>query len=262
MISKGWLSVVGFLAGLAMGIVLTGKARSLLESAAPVASDSRPPASEVVQEPPAPIPAAVHVHVPEPPAPSYRERLQKIAEVNSLLNSRIAVSMFNHDELNETFLKVYDVTPNEVARLKAHISTAKTTLTRLLAEHAAIKPTEGGGYSISIPPFPEEGGRVYDDFLQRIRGVLGDERFDSYRATVSGDGDWGSFGQFGLNETTINVRSAPAGTKGDAKVRMSFRDDGTMSTVVDADPVYIRREYPEIYRKMVAVGLWTEPPRD
>jgi len=258
--SKGWLLVVWFLAGLTVGIVLPGKPRPSHGPVATVASGLRPPAPGVVQAPLAPAPAAAHL--PEPPVPAYRERLRKIAEVNSLLNSRIAVSMFNHDELNETFLKVYDVTPDEVARLKAHISAAKTALTRLEAEHAAIKPTEGGGYSISIPPFPEEGGRVYDDFLQGIRGVLGDERFDSYRATVSGDADSDGFGRFGLNETTIDVRPAAAGTNGEATGGINLGSDGTMRTVLVANPAYIRHMRPEIYRKMVAAGLWKEPPRD
>ena len=253
--SKWCLSIVCFLAGLAVGIVVawtSGAPRTM--AARPTVASGEPELWVVPSSPSLPPVNATAAPKPNPP---YRERLNVIAEVNSLLQMKIVVPLLNGYEVNEGFIKVYGLTSGEVAQLKASFSAAKKNIAMLEAKHASIEPYGENGYLISIPPFPQEGGAVYDGLLQSIHEVLGDERFLAYRASTS-DMETSGFGMFGLSETIINVSPTKEGVNLTSQASSSFDGNGPRKAHVDMNPVFFLTDYPEIYQRMVAAGFWKE----
>lgn len=248
--SKLWFPILCFLVGIAFGFAIAGARRP-----AYVASESRPgipltPRPTQVKPPPPRISAA-----PKIEKPVYRDRIAALSDLNSLLRAKISVPLTNGEEVNEDFVKVFGLTAAEVAQLKVSFAEAKKRIAELEASHASIVPEGENAFTISILPFPKEGGQVYDSLLQSIHDVLGDERFAAYR-TFSPDMDSSMFGMFGLSDTTIAIRPVKQGEKPTANGSSSFDPGGPMKVRLDTNPVFFPTQYPAIYQKMVASGLW------
>lgn len=256
---KWWLSIGCFLTGLAVGIVVTPMSRESRVTATRSPLVFSAPEPKALPAPPSPQSTTAAPALE--PKPSYRDRLSTIAELNSLLRVKIAVPLLNFDEVNDDFVKVYGLRPGEVARLKANFAAAKNSLAIWEAKHATIEPSGENGYSISIPPFPQEGGLVYDGLLQSIHEVLGDERFAAYRASA-GDMDSSGFGMFGLSKTTIDVRPSKEGERPTSTSSSSVDANGTMKFQVNTNPAFFAKQYPELYQKTVEAGLWKGTTRD
>jgi len=248
------LSIVWLLVGIAIGIGIATM------SFAPRASYVSPPVvtratlPKLQQQPPPPVRAQA-TQMSKPP---FRDRLMALSEMNSLLRAKIRVPLLVGEDINEDFVKLYGMSAHEVAQLKASFSAAKHKIAELDAAHALIEPMGVHAYSISIPAYPQEGGVVYDELMRSIREVLGDERFAAYLSTGNELLDTSAFGKFGMSETVIAIRpaevgEAPGSTSGSIS---GFGGDRPMQVVVDTDTSAFPTLYPEIYRKMLAAGLW------
>ena len=85
--------------------------------------------------------------------------------------------------------------------------------------------------------------------------MLGNERFDFYRAT-NADVESSAFGMFGLNQTTIAVRPLKPGDQQSSTSSSHLTPAGTWEVRAEVDATFLRVRYPEIYQKMVTTGVW------
>lgn len=190
------------------------------------------------------------------------DRLKVVSEMNMLLNSRFTVTLMTGDILNPDFVKMFGLTPGEEARLNAEIAAAKLRLARLEASHATIKPMQNGGLVVTIPPFPAEGGEVYNTFQRALLETLGPERF-AYREQMLGPGSQEDYnlGNFGLTDTVINVRPAGAGSTTTSEWN-SDQKTGLVTMHTDASVEYLKALRPELYKKLVVGGYVPSSPSD
>jgi len=104
-----------------------------------------------------------------PPEPEYVSRLEGISKMNRLLSAKFRVPMLVWNDLNPDFVTLYGLSESEVQVLLNEIRATRKQLAELGATHATFKADPMGGIVVSIPPFPVEGGAVYDRFLATIR---------------------------------------------------------------------------------------------
>jgi hypothetical protein len=182
------------------------------------------------------------------------ERLNVVAEMNARLNTKFTVSLTAGDVLNPDFVKMFGLTPAEESRLNGEMAAAKLRLAQLEASHARITRTQNGGLVITIPPFPVEGGEVYNTFEHALRETLGAERF-SYREQMLGSGsqDDYNFGNFGLTDSVINVKLAGERSTTTSEWA-SDQKTGLVTMHTDASLDYLRALRPQLYQKLVAGG--------
>ena len=89
--------------------------------------------------------------------------------MNRLLSAKFRVPMLVWNDLNPDFVTLYGLSESEVQVLLNEIRATRKQLAELGATHATFKADPMGGIVVSIPPFPVEGGAVYDRFLATIR---------------------------------------------------------------------------------------------
>jgi hypothetical protein len=193
---------------------------------------------------------------------SFSTRLKSLLELNQFLKfqPKISVPLFNGDTINQDFVALFDLSPQQIDKMRNLVSAVKMRIAQIEAAHAVIEPKGDSEFLISVPPFPTEGGLVYNDMLDSIRKILGDERYVFYMAMPSHDLESTTFRGFGLSESMIDLK--PFDEK-----------NGTASGSFTVDPetkyikshVYTNSElfpedYPELYKKMVNDGLWKPSP--
>lgn len=245
--------LVGFGAGVAVGLMLPAASRAPDVSQARTQTAPVAPQTAVVASPaPASLPDSAITDALDP----VRERLRSISELNALLSQRIRLRMFApFGKVDDGFSKVFGLTGDELARLTAGLETTKARIAALDAKHAVIEPVGDGGYRIAIAPYPCEGGAVYDGLQGVIQEVLGPERFAAWREMSDEiDTDW-TFRKFGLSETTITLHDAKEGENMIFSTGTHSREDGVVVTTVKTTSQGLADQYPEVYWKMVADGL-------
>ncbi len=253
--SNWFLSVGCFAAGVVVGSVLWWRGERTVHL--PVSEQGALPAQVAPERPRnAAFPRAM-------PDRSEREtkvgvRLRALAELNGCLGNKISLPLLSFDELNADFLAVYDVTAAEKERMEAAVAKAQKEVANLETKFAVITPGPDGGFSISIPPFPEEGGAVYDELHRTVRSVLGAERYALYQ-TTGGEADSHSFGGCGIGETTINIRKPGTGNDMMGSWSSSGGLDGTVTKEVEIGRLAFVKQYPDLARKMADEGLWPMP---
>ena len=193
---------------------------------------------------------------PNPPDPTaaLMARLEMISDLNASLTNKFVVSILNGEELNEDFVRLFELSASDASRLKAALAAARAEITRLESQRAQIEPKGNGKFAITIRPFPLEGGAVYDRLNNSIRAILGEERYPYYqRLSAHHFTQSSAFGMFGLSETVINVQPMLS-ANGDpwATMRMSFdQEKGTMIKVSDVDPDMLLTQFPLIHQRMI-----------
>ncbi len=188
------------------------------------------------------------------------ERLKIISEMNARLTSKFTIALLMGEELNPDFVKLFGLTPADEARLKGEIAAAKLRMAQLEASHATIKPKEKGGWVVTVPPFPVEGGEVYDRFQHALHDTLGAERSAYYeQMSVSSSWDGAGLGNFGLTDSVINVKAI-----GEEKTTTSQwgsdQNTGVVTMRTDASVEYLKALRPELYKKLVAEGYVPDSP--
>jgi hypothetical protein len=181
-----------------------------------------------------------------------------VTDLNRVLQNKISVPLLFGEELNPDFAAVFELSPREKNELKTALQNARVRVAELESRHARIEPKGPKEFTISIPPFPAEGGAVFDELTKSIRSTLGETRHPLYLQLSRYDFEGSSaFGMFGLGETVINVkpmRNEKGGPTATGTMS-SNQETGTMSKTLDTDPDFLGVQYPLIYQRMIASGL-------
>lgn len=251
-----FLRVGSFVVGVVVGtVVFRGRAEP--KAASPVSEYANP---AVVDAEPrlAPSPSPLRAASPPENAPLVGTRLRALVELNGCLRHRIPVPLVESDKINDDFVAVYEVSASEKALLEEAVAKAKNRMRELGAKFAVITPGTEDDFRILIPPFPEEGGILFDEFSRSVRAVLGEERYASYQENGE-EADSSSFGGFGVGEAVIILRGP--GTPSDRQY--TIHDEGSprgmVKSLVVVDRMMFLKQYPELARKMVAEGFWQMP---
>jgi len=175
---------------------------------------------------------------------------------------RISVPPVQFGQLNEDFAAVFELSAAEAQRLRASIAATRARLDALEASHAQIVAEGNGRFTVTVPPFPEEGGAVHDDFVAALRGLLGEERWSYYTRISEADFEQSSeFGGFGLTQSVFHVRTGQDGP-GHPSLSSSgsLQDSGTWTREINGDLELFRNQYPLLYEKMRAGGYVPAAP--
>lgn len=122
---------------------------------------------------------------------------------------QVPAIMWPRDKLNPQFIKVFDLSPPEVARLEGSLKLAKEQIDALLSRAATGEiSADGAKLTVTVPPQPTEGGVIHDTLLSAFEQVLGPDRFLLFN-TMSGDAFEQSFDQFGLATEIFTVDLNP-----------------------------------------------------
>lgn len=175
---------------------------------------------------------------------------------------RISVPPVQFGRLNEDFAAVFELSPAETRQLRASITATRARLDALEASHAQIVAEVDGSFTVTVPPFPEEGGAVHDDFVAGLRNLLGEERWNYYTRISSADFEQSSeFGGFGLTHSVFHIR---AGQEGPGHPSLSssgaLQDSGTWTREINGDLELFRNQYPLLYEKMRTGGYVPAAP--
>jgi hypothetical protein len=254
------VAALSLAAGLLVGVRL-GRRTS------PPGEKPGPPVAQVGTPPAATTPGqgqetrAVVTAEPEPP-PAPLSRLRAIAELNRARPMRISVPPVQFGQLNEDFAAVFELSPAEAQRLRASIAATRARLDALEASHAQIVAEGNGRFTVTVPPFPEEGGAVHDDFVAALRGLLGEERWSYYTRISEADFEQSSeFGGFGLTQSVFHVRTGQDGPGHPSLSSSGSRQDsGTWTREINGDLELFRNQYPLLYEKMRAGGYVPAAP--
>lgn len=188
-------------------------------------------------------------------------RLKYISALNARLNQKLTPSLLIFDTVNPDFATIFELSPEEVSRITDAVASAKHRLAELEASHATITPKDNGGWSISVPPFPEEGGQVYTEFQGVVRDTLGTERFAAYKQMNGAVAhEFSTLGDFGLNNTLIEVRP-PGGDQTSSGQWNTDQATGLTTVRTNASLEFIRDRRPELYRKLAAQTGFVAPPK-
>jgi hypothetical protein len=123
-----------------------------------------------------------------------------------LLGFHVQVIGFDHHLTNEarTLLKISE---GEAAILDREADRIAQRLGELETRHAGSR-MENGKLVISIPAFPGEGGKLYDELMATYASTLGAERNELVQQLIGADFG-GSFHGFGLEKREITIERAP-----------------------------------------------------
>lgn len=113
-------------------------------------------------------------------------------------------------KLNDAFVRLFDLTPAEHETLQRVIDDVHAQLDRLERANAAVTRGAAGEFIISVKPFAEAGGAVYDQFLRNFAQTLGPERHAAF-LTLGAEQVERALGRFGAAQRTVTV-SVDGGT--------------------------------------------------
>ena len=252
-----WLAVpMAFALGVVCGRLPFARKHAI--AVAPYTSDPINKKSSVAMANPVVTPEGI-IEAAKKPSDTM-ERLKFVSEMNARLNSKFIIPPFTGDVLNADFVKMFGLTPAEEARLNAEIAAVKLRLAQLEASHATITPTDKGGLVVTIPPFPTEGGEVYNAFQNAFRDTLGAERFAYYQQMLgTGSQEDYNFGNFGLANSIIYVKPASE-DPGTSSQWNSDQKTGLVTVRTEASISYLKSQRSELYQRLVAGGYVSDSP--
>ena len=103
--------------------------------------------------------------------------------------------------IDESFASLFDLKPGEREYLQRAIDEARERLGEMERSNATVTRDGDGNIVVSVRPFPQEGGQVYDAMMQRVADLLGPERNDAFRKMGAEQVEL-SLGRFGSAERT------------------------------------------------------------
>lgn len=191
---------------------------------------------------------------------SFTSRVNALIELNRLLQAKVSVPLLTIDTVNEDFVKLYDLSPQQTQQINNLVTTTKARLAKLEATHASIEPKAVDEFTITVSPFATEGGQLYNEMLKSVRDILGAERYTLYQAMPSYDLDSTGFRNFGLADTVIELKPYH-GENGltTSSSQTTFDPNGLLTMRAKTNSEMFQHEYPELYKKMLAEGLWKYP---
>ena len=127
---------------------------------------------------------------------------------NGLYVNTLAFDFYS-DRIGESFAQLFELTPEEEARLLLAVSRTKEHMAETEAQVAVSEMSaDGTQLIVKVPPIPEAGGVVYDEFLATVSSVLGPERMLLFDVLVRDNLENSSM-RFGLGETVLTIDRTP-----------------------------------------------------
>jgi hypothetical protein len=111
-------------------------------------------------------------------------------------------------KLTPAFAELFALTSAEQVALQQSIDRARERLGDLERQNATVKTDPNGAIVISVVPFPEAGGAVYDQFVKSFAETLGPERHPSFLALGVQQIET-AFAQFGAGQRTLTISETP-----------------------------------------------------
>lgn len=147
--------------------------------------------------------------------PSLAERLAMLRwlKANGIVFSPL---IFKGDyAITHEMALFYCLTPRETEQLTQAAQQTKKRLDELYQKHVQLDVASNSEKLIvTIPPFPDEGGKMYNDLLASYAAVLGKERYAVFNE--SGDQLENAFENFGTARTRYEVSLQQIGPDGRA----------------------------------------------
>jgi hypothetical protein len=104
-------------------------------------------------------------------------------------------------KLDESFVSLFALNATEQEQLQHSIDIVRSNLADLERANATMWRDPSGNIVVSVAPFPQEGGAVYDGMMQRFAQILGPDRNDAFR-TLGAEQFENLLGRFGAAERT------------------------------------------------------------
>lgn len=226
--------------------------------------DARRPVAEVhkpATEAPLPVaPPPLPAQRPDPRARTM-ERVRALAELNSMISSRISVPLTVFSKLNDDFARLFNLSEVQTRQLQDAIMSARASLAVLSARNARVESLPDGSFNITIPPFAAEGGAVYDQLTQSVRTILGDEAFSYYQALGADPSGSTDFSKFGLAERNLHVGRVRDEHGNPTLSSGTMTDkDGFMTETMTSDISLFATQHPQLYQQLVAQKLLPPAP--
>ena len=149
--------------------------------------------------------------------------LSRLAEMRKrkLLNFHVQVFDFERG-LTKEARELWQISESEAAQIDAAVAAARGRIGEMEAERAVVTDeTKTGRLVITVPSFPEQGGKVFDEVRRQVLGVLGPERGNLFEELGAFEGTLGQFGartreievskQAGKDQGTILVKDVTRG---------------------------------------------------
>ena len=150
------------------------------------------------------------LHVNQTALASAQRNSKIAARLSALVNSKKDLFGYglsfldHHGEIDEVFAQLFELTPDERAKLTTVIKSAKTTVEQIELQNAKVVRTEKGDIELTIEPYVEKGGKLYDQATAQIAETLGRERYAAFQALL-GESFEHSFARFGAKARTLAI---------------------------------------------------------
>jgi len=254
-------SLIGFLAGLALGGFLAVRPSDITSqeptSSGRVHHELLLAAAQRTEPKVAPI-------APVSGRALAVERLASIKRLNAVLHYKFFVRFMSDAFVSEDFVQVYGLSIQERDSIDAAIAAAEKRLEAMEVRNAVVSLEKDGKVRVEIPPYPKEGGALYDEFLNTLRSTLGEERF-AYLQPISGTlDDISTLRCFGLQSSTYVITDSHDNPQHGGMSSGSTWDDqsGARAMAYRADLHWLASNHPELYAKVLATSGWAALPAD
>lgn len=142
-------------------------------------------------------------------------KAQTLARLSALVETKkdglSAISLLNFNgQIDELFAQLYDLSPDERAKLNKTVATTRDTVNRLELSHTQVARIAPNQVQFTVEPFPAEGGKVYDAALAEIAATLGPDRYKAF-LKLSGESVEHGLGYFGARSRKITVTEEAEG---------------------------------------------------
>ncbi|HNC24987.1 MAG TPA: hypothetical protein PLU52_12360 [Opitutaceae bacterium] len=208
-----WMALVGMVVTLLVGFAVgwTMESRRTMEAAAAV------PAASERSRLPAPVsspdPAVASRPVATPSATQAKAdviRQMLALQKKGRMNFFVQV-MTPDDKLSAGIKELLPVSESEARILDGGLARARQQLKALEdASGSAVIDPATGDLVIQFPPFPEEGGKVYDELMALLQSTLGPERMAVLQELAPNQLDQ-RFESFGLRTKSITLTRSKIG---------------------------------------------------
>lgn len=181
------------------------------------------------------------------PAERKKERkAEMLARLSAIIDSRKGFIGYGlpfldyKGEIDELFAQCLDLTSVERRDLLDVINSARSSVADAERKQAKVVRTAAGAVEVTIDPFVEEGGKIYDQSMAKIAEILGPERNAAF-LKLAGESFEHSFSNFGTRARVLTlsyddknlpgiyvVKEAWRLPDGNGTTNSQFRDEATL----------------------------------
>ena len=138
------------------------------------------------------------------------DQLRVLADLSKRRLLTPMVRTFSYKEagaLSPAFAELFALTPPERAALQSAVDRARERMASLELENAAVERATNGDVVITMRPFPQAGGAVYDEMIKAFAETLGPDRQSAFLSLAAKEVEK-SLGWFGTAERALTFSQA------------------------------------------------------